>query len=213
MEITRFFDIKDTVPPANRAESLEFFRGVFQNKNPLVVEIGSGNGHFLVEIAMRNPGKNYIGTEMLMGRARKFHAKLQKRDISNLAIFKGDARIFVWEFLYENTVEEFIIFFPYPWPKKKHHKNRLLKSAFLKMLRLRLQPAGIVSIATDSAEYRDWVQEEFEKTSGFLNLFDRGYIDFPDTFPPSLFEMRFKKEKRDLFFMQYQKEETLTTPR
>jgi tRNA (guanine-N7-)-methyltransferase len=165
-----FFDLKDAIPPENREETLYLFEEIFGNRKLPIVEIGSGNGHFLVACAVKNPDKNYIGTEILGGRARKFYSKIEKRSLKNIAVFKGDARRFVWEFLYENTVEEFIILFPDPWPKKRHHKHRLFKDAFIGMLSERLTDGGAVSIATDHAEYRDWVLEEFQKNISFINL-------------------------------------------
>lgn len=203
--MNRFFILSDVIPPENREEQTRFFQGIFGNTNPLIVEIGSGNGHFLVEIAMRNPHKNFIGTEILGGRARKFNSKVLKRGLKNIAIFKGDARQFVWEFLYEETVEEFIILFPDPWPKRKHHKHRILTQPFINMLKQRLIKGGTITISTDNEDYRDWIIEEFKKTGSFKNLFKEGFSQWPDHYPESLFKERFRKMQRPIYFMQYKK--------
>jgi tRNA (guanine-N7-)-methyltransferase len=199
------YDLLEEIPPENREEQILYFQNMFGNSNPLIVEIGSGNGHFLVENALRNPESNYIGTEILGGRARKFGQKVEKRGMKNIAVFKGDARQFVWEYLFEETVSEFIIMFPDPWPKKRHHKHRLLQQKMLQMLHYRLVPEGVVSITTDHAMYRDFIMEEFEKSEGFRLVNPKTFLEYPDHFRGSLFEVRFRREKRQLFFLQYEK--------
>lgn len=200
-----YFVLSDVIPPENREEQVRYFQKVFGNTNPLIVEIGSGNGHFLVELAFRNPCRNYIGTEILGGRARRFHSKIEKRNLRNIAVFKGDARLFLWEFLYEETVEEFIILFPDPWPKKRHFKHRMLKQPFIDMMRHRLVAGGTVSISTDDENYRNWIIEEFHKTGGFGNLFRNGFTDYPEHYPRSIFEERFREMQKAIYFMQYRK--------
>lgn len=193
----------DTLPPANRDETKAFFSNIFHNNNPLIVEIGSGNGHFLVEHALKHPYSNYIGTEILTGRAKKFHSKIEKRGLKNIVVFKGDARRFVWEFLYENTVREFIILFPDPWPKQRHHKHRLLTAAFINMLKVRLVLGGTITLATDYPENRDWILEEFRKDGGFTNIFRGGYSRYPDSYPKTLFHEKYTKEGRDIYYMMF----------
>jgi tRNA (guanine-N7-)-methyltransferase len=200
-----FITLTDEIPPDSRSEGLHYFKNLFGNLNPLVVEIGSGNGHFLVEYAMQHPEKNCIGTEMLGGRARKFHRKVEKNHVRNIVMYKGDARRFVWEFLFESTVQEFIIMFPDPWPKKKHHKHRLLQYQFIQMLGIRLMPEGRISITTDDPLFRDWLIEEFKGSRELRPLFRRGYAHYPENYPKSLFEERFRKENRNIFFLQYEK--------
>ena len=201
------FHIKDTIPPESREEMCDFFHTIFGNDNPLVVEIGSGNGHFLIEYAKKSSIHNFIGTELLFGRAKKFHSKIEKQSLKNIVVFKGDARRFVWEFLYRESVEEFIILFPDPWPKKRHHKHRLLNAAFINMLQTRLTPQGLTSIATDYREYRDWILNEFEKVKGFTNIYDKSYSTYPDHYPKTLFEERFRNEGREIYFVQMKKSE------
>ena len=199
------FFLSEVIPPNSKEEMGNYFYNLFGNTNPLVVEIGSGNGHFLVEYAMRHQDKNFIGTEILAGRTRKFHSKIQKRELRNILVFKGDARQFVWEYLYEESVHEFIILFPDPWPKKRHHKHRILTAPFIQMLRLRLKAGGTVSIATDYTEYRDWILDEFGRNGGFINICSQGYTKYPEDYPKTLFKQRFKEEKSDIYFLCFKK--------
>jgi tRNA (guanine-N7-)-methyltransferase len=200
-----FITLIDEIPPDSRGDQLHYFKNLFGNPNPLVVEIGSGNGHFLVEYALQHPDKNCIGTEILGGRARKFHLKIEKNHLNNIVIYKGDARRFVWEFLFESTVQEFIIMFPDPWPKKRHHKHRLLQYRFIQMLGMRLVPEGRISITTDDPLFRDWLTEEFKVARELRPLYSNGYTQYTENYPKSLFEERFRKENRNIFFLQYEK--------
>ena len=100
-------------------------------------------------------------------------------------------------------VEEFFILFPDPWPKKRHHKHRLITPPFIGMLHLRLFEGGRVSIATDHSEYRDHILSVFEKNSGFANRFSEGFAPYPESYPTSIFEQRFTRQKKSIFFMQY----------
>jgi tRNA (guanine-N7-)-methyltransferase len=199
-------NVNDEIPPENREEAVRYFLSLFGNLNPLVVELGSGNGHFLVERAVGCPDRNFIGTEKLGGRAAKFGIKAEKRNLKNLVVFRGEIRRFVWEFLYESMVSEFVALFPDPWPKKRHHKHRLFSKPFVDMLGLRLVPGGCVSIATDSVEYRGLIIEEFGADRGFRNCFEGGYGPYPPDFPETLFLKRFRKQEKEVFFMRFRME-------
>jgi len=202
-DLSSLYFIKDEPPPQDREESLSYFTRLFGSRRPIVVEIGSGNGHFLVEYSKLYPDRNFIGTEILHGRARKFASKICKRGLKNIVVFLGDTRRFVWEFLYAASVEEFIVLFPDPWPKNRHRKHRLLSDRFIRMLRNRLVDGGKVSVATDHEEYKDFMISVFASVDGFESVFMRGYGDYPDNYPKTLFWDRFKKEGRPLYYLQW----------
>jgi len=202
-DLPPLYFVKDELPPQDREESVSYFSRLFGSCRPIVVEIGSGNGHFLVEYSKLYPDRNFIGTEILLGRARKFASKIRTHRPRNIVVFRGDARRFVWEFLYEESVEEFIILFPDPWPKKRHHKHRLLSDLFVRMLHDRLVDGGKVSVATDHEEYRNFIIAVFASIDGFESVYAHGYGDCPDNYPRTLFWDRFKKEGRPLFYLQW----------
>jgi len=197
------FNIIDAIPPENRDEAIAYFAGIFGNTNPLSVEIGSGNGHFLVDSALLHPENNFIGTELLLGRAKKFFSKVEKKNIKNIVIYRGDARRFVWEFLYDNMVSEFFIMFPDPWPKKRHHKHRIITAPFINMMHHRLVLRGKISIATDHVEYRNNIVSLFQSFPGFTSNFSEGFAPYPNEYPKSIFEERFRLANRAVYFMQY----------
>jgi tRNA (guanine-N7-)-methyltransferase len=204
-ETRALYFVHEEIPPENREEAGAYFTSILHGDRPLIVEIGSGNGHFLVEQAILHPDIGFVGTEILGGRARKFASKIEKRALENVVVFKGDARRFVWEFLHEEMVREFILMFPDPWPKKRHHKHRIVQQAFIGMLRQRLEPGGIVSVITDHGDYRDHVMEEFDKAGGFISLIEGGYAPYGGDESESLFEKKFREWKRDIFHMRYRK--------
>ena len=139
----------------------------------------------------------------------EFNSKIEKRALKNIVVFKGDARRFVWEFLFEQTVSEFIILFPDPWPKKKHHKHRILKAEFIGMLNYRLVQGGTVTLATDFLEYRDWIFEEFKKNKNFRCIHQGKNSLYPDSYSKTLFQERFEKEGREIYFLRFRKKTAL----
>jgi len=201
----KFLTFKGTIPPVNRTESIEFFRKLFDNDKSLIIEIGSGNGHFLVNYAQIKQEYNFIGTEILEGRAKKLYKKVLKRELKNIAVFKGDTQVFIWEYFYGDMINEFIILFPDPWPKKRHHKHRLLKEGFIMMLANRLKKGGFISIATDHKDYRDYIIREFKKIEELVSVYNYGYSSYPKEYPSSLFLERFKRYGKEISFMRYKK--------
>jgi len=174
------FTITETIPPACRDEALSFFAHIFGNTHTLSVEIGSGNGHFLVDSALHHPERNFIGIELLAGRAKKFLSKVEKGNLKNIVVYRGDARRFVWEFLYEKMVWEFFIMFPDPWPKKRHHKHRIITKPFINMLYHRLVSGGRVSLATDHQEYSERIVSVFQNSRRFANRSREGGSYYPE---------------------------------
>lgn len=206
-DVPPLYFVRDELPPQDREESLSYFARLFKSRRPIVVEIGSGNGHFLVEYSITHPDRNFIGTEILLGRARKFASKIRKRGLRNIVVFRGDSRRFVWEYLYEKSVEEFIILFPDPWPKKRHQKHRLLTERFVRMLCDRLVDGGKISVATDHEGYRDYIIAVFASVGGFENSRETGFGYYPDDYPRTLFTNRFQKEGRPLYYLQWIKKD------
>jgi tRNA (guanine-N7-)-methyltransferase len=202
----RFFDLHAEIPPDSREEATAWFERLFGALRPLTVEIGSGNGHYLTARAQAEPERNFAGTEILGGRARKFQAKIEKRELGNIAVFKGDSRRFVWEYLYAGMVDEFVFMFPDPWPKKRHHKHRILRVPFIRMMHLRLVHGGRIQVVTDHTPYRDAILAEFEAAGGFSSRFENGHTEYAGNLPPSLFEQRFRDWGRKIHFMEFRKE-------
>lgn len=154
------------------------FTQIFGRPGPVHVEIGSGKGTFLVHQAAAQPEANFLGIEW----ARKYYRyavdRIGRRGLHNVRILRADAATFLGDFVHEASVDCFHIYFPDPWPKKRHHKRRLLQSANVDRLIHCLKPGGEMRIATDHEEYFEWIKEatsayrtklqevEFERPAG-----------------------------------------------
>jgi tRNA (guanine-N7-)-methyltransferase len=126
---------------------------LFPEAQPLEVELGCGDASFLVEYARRHPARNFIGVERLLGRLRKLDRKGQRTGLTNLRGVQIESSYFLKYLLPAHSISGLHIYFPDPWPKKKHRKNRLINESFPRLARAALTPAGVVYLRTDDADY------------------------------------------------------------
>jgi tRNA (guanine-N7-)-methyltransferase len=145
---------------------------VFSNEHPVEIEIGIGKGRFILDAARRREDVNYVGVEWAMKYLRMAHARCVRRELSNLRFVRADAREFVEFFVPERSVNAYHIYFPDPWPKKRHHKRRLFNREFLNEVERTLIPGGLLWLATDFAEYFE-VMEDVLRESDRLREIDR----------------------------------------
>ena len=124
---------------------------------PMVVEIGFGRGEFLRQLAVERPQRAHVGVEVSFKRVLKMARRLARTGIRNIRLVEGTGQEMVRELLPESSVETFWINFSDPWPKKRHHRRRLIQPPFVRDLALRLQPGGRVEIATDHEGYAEWI--------------------------------------------------------
>lgn len=103
------------------------FTDIFNNTNPVTMEIGFGMGHATAQIAQDNPNMNYIGSEVHVPGVGRLLGEIKKRQLKNLYLIEYDALEILETMIPDNSLAGFHIFFPDPWPKKKHHKRRLLQ--------------------------------------------------------------------------------------
>jgi tRNA (guanine-N7-)-methyltransferase len=126
---------------------------VFDNDQPVEIEIGLGKGRFLIDAAQRRPEINFVGVEWAAKYLRLAHARSVKSQLYNMRYVRADAREFVEFFVPAISVQAYHIYFPDPWPKKKHHKRRLFNNEFLREVEHTLQPGGLLWLATDFVDY------------------------------------------------------------
>ena len=140
---------------------------IFPAHQPLEVELGAGDGSFLVNYATRHPEKNFIAVERLLGRIRKIDRKGRRAGLSNLRAVRIESSYFLEFLLPEHSASALHIYFPDPWPKRKHWKNRLVNERFPEIVRKALAPGGIVYLRTDDRAYFEQMLSVFGSCSVF----------------------------------------------
>ncbi len=133
-------------------ERLDLAR-LFPAAQPLEVELGCGDASFLVHWAALHPEHNFLGVERLLGRLRKLDRKGQRAGLKNLRGLRIEAAYCVEYLLPLASVRALHIYFPDPWPKRKHWKNRLLNAHFAEIAARALAPGGVVYLRTDDPDY------------------------------------------------------------
>ena len=163
--------------------------GVFGRQAPVVVEIGSGMGDTTAEIAAANPGIDYVAIEVHTPGVGSLLKWIEERALTNVRIIQHDAVEVLRNMVPPASLAGIHIFFPDPWPKKRHHKRRILQPDFAALLAGRLAPGGYLHFATDWQDYADQALGVLTATQGLANCGD-GFVPRPSTRPETRFERR-----------------------
>ena len=136
------------------------------DQRPLGMEIGFGMGFELLAWAQQEPHWRLLGVELYQPGIGSMLSRLQKLEIANVRLVDQPAQLLLQQ-VSDESLSEVRIFFPDPWPKKRHHKRRLIQPDFLEQLHQKVHTGGIVRLATDWAAYGEWMVEHFADHSGF----------------------------------------------
>ena len=148
----------------DRLEPAKFF----PHPQPLEVELGSGDGTFIARYAERIPQRNFLAAERLLGRLRKIDRKGQRAGLVNLCLVRIEASYLLEYLLPPGSVHALHVYFPDPWPKRKHRKNRLVNARFTELAAKALRPGGTVYLRTDDQDYFAQMTAVFAANSEFL---------------------------------------------
>jgi tRNA (guanine-N7-)-methyltransferase len=173
---------------------------------PMVVEIGFGRGEFLRSLAALTPDRAHVGVEVSFKRVLKMARRLARAEIRNVRLVQASGEEVVRELLPESSVDTFWINFSDPWPKKRHHRRRLIQPPFVRDLALRLEPGGCVEIATDHEGYASWIERVLAGEPLLENA--RAPEPFLREVPGRLrtaYELEWRKEGRPLYFWSYRR--------
>ena len=140
---------------------------MFSVQQPAELEIGCGDGGFLLEWASRHPKKNFLGVERLLGRLRKLSKKGDRAGLTNLRLLRIEARYLIQYLLPNSSFEAIHIYFPDPWPKDKHRRHRLIDADFPALAARILAPRGVLHLRTDDPSYFEQMQNSFAPTTNF----------------------------------------------
>jgi tRNA (guanine-N7-)-methyltransferase len=160
---------------------------LFVNQQPIELELGSGDGSFLAKYATLHPELNFIGVERLLGRLRKLDKKGLKAALSNLRLIRLEAAYLLEFMLPPQSMSAIHVYFPDPWPKRKHRKNRLINAQFTVLAARVLKPNCVVWLRTDDLDYFQQMTQVFgdneffekvetpEELSIVITDFERGF--------------------------------------
>jgi tRNA (guanine-N7-)-methyltransferase len=175
---------------------------IFGRFAPVDIEIGSGKGKFLLELAADQPQRDFLAVE----RAGKYHRlccdRAARRGISNVRLLRTTAEDLLFRLLPNESVERIFILFPDPWPKKRHHKRRLIKADVVAALNAALIPGGRLLVKTDHEGYAKVISEVLHGARGYSVLDpEEAYAGLPITG----FEEKYRKQGRPIFPFALQK--------
>jgi tRNA (guanine-N7-)-methyltransferase len=140
---------------------------LFPQSQPLEVELGSGDGSFLVAWAQQNPQHNFLAVERLLGRLRKNDRKARRVGLANVRCLRIESAYLLEFLLPPASVTALHLYFPDPWPKRKQQKHRLVQARFTELVRRVLAPGGVVYLRTDHVEYFAQMLEVFAADKNF----------------------------------------------
>ncbi len=198
------FDLReDTKTNLTNIERPMDWQAIFGNDNPVEIEIGCGKGRFLLEVWKRHPEANYVGVERALKYLQRAKELLLQQNATNVLLVRSDAAYFVDCYVADGSVRVYHVYFPDPWPKKRHHKRRLFRNEiWLRALIRTLNPnGGCLHLATDYAEYFYEIHQRLTHTPPLV------YVT-PDSIEvehiPTSFEIKYRAEGRKIYRAVYQ---------
>lgn len=174
---------------------------IFGNDNPLEIDLGCGDGTFLLEMAEHYPDRNFLGVERLLGRVSKVCRKAEKRGLTNIKVLRLDSKYTVEWLLKTHSVSRLHLLCPDPWPKERHHKRRLVQVSFFEALHRVIQPGGEFCFKTDHPEYFEWVCERAEEFAKFPQLEWQEDAFF---YPKTDFQKQWEGEGKEIHRIRFQ---------
>jgi tRNA (guanine-N7-)-methyltransferase len=178
------------------------FADWFGREAPVLLEIGSGMGETTAQLAGAAPELNYLAVEVYQPGLAQLMMRAEALGIENLRLLRGDAVTLLEQHIPAGSLSGVRIFYPDPWPKKKHHKRRLVRQPFVSLLASRLEPGGRVHLATDWADYAEQMLAVLSGEPLLRNVYD-GWAPRPGWRPLTKFESRAEQAgriSRDLVF-------------
>jgi tRNA (guanine-N7-)-methyltransferase len=173
---------------------------LFARHAPVVCEIGFGNGDHLLAAALAQPHNNFLGIEVHRPGVGRLLARAAVHDVGNLRVSTEDAVTVLRDWLPAAALAELVIYFPDPWPKKRHHKRRLLQPDFVHLVAMRLAPRGVMRLATDWSDYAQQMLDVCGAEPLLRNLSPDGTcVVRPPTRPLTRFEQRGQKLGHEVF--------------
>lgn len=173
------------------AQGVLNYAEVFGREAPVVLEIGFGMGDSLIEMARRAPEKDFIGIEVHPPGVGRLLARAAEEGLNNIRVYCDDAVEVLDQCIPDASLDTVQLFFPDPWPKKRHHKRRIVQPEFAQKVRQKLKVGGCFHMATDWENYAEHMMEVMSAAEGYHNAAGEGaYSPQPEWRPVTKFQQR-----------------------
>jgi tRNA (guanine-N7-)-methyltransferase len=182
---------------------------VCRDGRALEVDLGCGDGSFLMDMARHHPERDFIGTERLLGRVRKVCRKITRNRLENARVLRLDSRYVVEWLLPEESVTRLHLLCPDPWPKLRHNRRRILQVEFLEAVRRALVPGGEFLFMTDHEEYFTWARERAQNF-GKLEILEWNENSF--FYPKTDFQVQWEGEGKSMHRLRCRKKQGEEVP-
>ena len=167
------------------------FTAIFGRLAPRTLEIGFGNGETLVALAAAHPDRDYVGVEVHRPGVGHLMLRAHELGLSNVRVICRDAVEVLQHCIAERSLDEVLLYFPDPWPKKRHHKRRIVQPDFVALVASRLQAGGVLRMATDWQPYAEHMLDVAGACTALRNESPQGdYVARPASRPVTRFERR-----------------------
>jgi len=157
---------------------------IFPKSEKVIMEIGFGMGEATAIIAKNHPNNGYIAVDVHPPGIGKLLARIVENDLTNLKVIEEDVHMVLQHMIPDESLDGIHLFFPDPWPKKKHNKRRIVNEGFLALIHPKIKKGGYIHVATDWVPYAENIQQVFAGST----LFTGGVIDKPEWRPVTRFE-------------------------
>lgn len=178
---------------------------IFGREAELLIEVGFGDSSFLLKIAQNNPDKNILGLEISLPSLRKGEKKVDRLGLTNVRFIQSRAQAVLWTLCEEDSVNSVYINFPDPWPKPAHHRRRIINDRFLQLVATRMPSGGQIDIATDHADYAEWISNCLQRSPHFNSRLDLPYVTRDDDRVRTKYEIKALSEGRTCFYFKWQR--------
>ena len=176
---------------------------LFAGGGPLEIEIGCGKGNFLIARAQDHPEIRFLGIDRLAKWMKAGAKRGEKRGLENLHFIKAEARQVLRDHVALESVSAFYIYFPDPWPKRRHRPRRLVNAGLLALLYSRLREGGQVQIATDDPDYFKAIRESVGESGVFWRAVSESINARPgETLVKTSYELRFEAQNKTLYYLE-----------
>jgi len=174
--------------------------------SPFVLEIGFGRGELLLTLAPQQPARTFFGLEISRKRVLKMERRIQRAEVANIRVMHAPAQYVVERVLPSGSLSECWIHCPDPWPKKRHHRRRLIQPAFVAELVRVLAPGGRLYLSTDHPGYAEWMYEVLSQAPGLRTLTpeDR-WSSVPPERPRTAYEEEWIADGRRIAYFAYER--------